>query len=63
MSLLELCTTAEPSAMSNTLALDAVRLAGYTALAMPSPTSRRPSRMDPGWGVRRDQPMRAAPSA
>ena len=36
------------------------KLDGYVAVAIPSPTSRFPSRIEPGSGLRRDQPNRSA---
>ena len=56
-------TSTEPSAASRTVTFAGNCQAGWYADATPMPTSHRPSRIEPGSGVRADQPNRSAPTA
>ena len=52
----------DPERVTRTRAAHGLRLAGRVALAQPSPTSQWPSRSAPGVALRRDHPMRSAPT-
>ena len=55
-------TSAVPSLLSVTRAFAGQRQCVKIAPAIPWPISQRPSRIEPGSGVRLSQPKRAAPS-
>jgi hypothetical protein len=55
-------TTARPSGSTRATADAGAWRAGYVAVAMPIPTSHRPSSIDRGFALRLLQPNRSAPA-
>ncbi len=61
MSPVELPTVRRPSGVRVAMALDCIIIDSQMPVAMPQPTSSRPSRMERGSGLRFAQPKRSAP--